>query len=369
MVLVSYQNKEITYEEVVADLLSFNNSWVNPTPLYLSAIKDLVSKNLIIIKESHFIQCVNLEDTFDLPNLIDYDCRNEILIYSDFDESCDDMICDNCGRYILPNTFQKQRFHMLSISINRLAIVQWFEEGLVNTGYIWRRSDIGIYHLLGEKGFINVIIADLCQDPSYLTIDKLRVHPTIIVTLKKKPLLPLNVNVVTIASLICKISKLSDVIAAAIKQGAPQLLPNTSAVVLISNNIPLTKPQPMPLDRTFQISIVNGSVCINSIEIINKQAKSRIYIFRILLEQYLQDFAEGLPAESHTLLSINQIAKLLEPYLGNIDDVEQQVRRPLNKIQKGIEEIISKEIGLNIKRNDIIQTLGWPGFTKKRTRL
>jgi hypothetical protein len=101
------------------------------------------------------------------------------------------------------------------------------------------------------------------------------------------------------------------------------------------------------------------------IHVIGKQAPSRIQIFRILLEQYWRDFEEGKPKEMHTPLNLHQIAERLEPHMGLIDDLEQQIRRPLNKMQKAIEETLAKELGVNIKRDDIIQTLGWPGFKKQ----
>ena len=48
----------------------------------------------------------------------------------------------------------------------------------------------------------------------------------------------------------------------------------------------------------------------------------------------------------HTPLNLHQIAERLEPHMGLIDDLEQQIRRPLNKMQKAIEETLAKELGV-----------------------
>lgn len=46
-------------------------------------------------------------------------------------------------------------------------------------------------------------------------------------------------------------------------------------------------------------------------------------------------------------------------------DLEQQIRHPLNKMQRTIKKKLASKIGLNINRNDIIQTLRWSGIGTK----
>ncbi len=63
------------------------------------------------------------------------------------------------------------------------------------------------------------------------------------------------------------------------------------------------------------------------------------------------------------LLSITEIEKRL-----NLDpeaDPEHYIRKPINTIQRTIKTTLAKKLGLNIERNDVIQTVGWPGSSRK----
>ncbi|HCE59727.1 MAG TPA: hypothetical protein DEQ74_02770, partial [Wolbachia sp.] len=46
-------------------------------------------------------------------------------------------------------------------------------------------------------------------------------------------------------------------------------------------------------------------------------------------------------------------------------DPEHHIRKPLNTIQRTIKTTLAKRLGLNIGRNDVIQTVGWPGSSRK----
>jgi hypothetical protein len=67
---------------------------------------------LITTQERYYIICSYEEDSLDWHYGIDSSCNNEIFIDPDFNEACDDLICESCGHYIFPNTYQKQRFHL-----------------------------------------------------------------------------------------------------------------------------------------------------------------------------------------------------------------------------------------------------------------
>ena len=149
----------------------------------------------------------------------------------------------------------------------------------------------------------------------------------------------------------------------AMEHGVPKEIPNVSRQILPF--VSLHTPKTAALPATYSITIDSDGIFVCGIHVIGKQAPSRLQIFRILLEQYWRDFEEGKPKDMHTPLNLHQIAERLEPHMGLIDDLEQQIRRPLNKMQKAIEETLAKELGVNIKRDDIIQTLGWPGFKRQ----
>lgn len=173
------------FHEQIADLLSSNSSWVNPSQNHIKAARYLFDLGWIQMQERYYIVCSCEEDYLDWPNVIDPSCSNEIFIDPDFDEACDDAICENCSRHILPNTYQKQRFHLLSIYLNIEKIIDWFETELNDSRLMWEKVEKGVYYVCNQGRTVNLIILDFCTDAIFLTIDKLRVHPTVLITLKK----------------------------------------------------------------------------------------------------------------------------------------------------------------------------------------
>lgn len=358
MVLQSYQKQ-------VADLLSLNSSWVNPSRDHLNAAKYLSDLELITTQERYYIICSYKEDSLDWPYIIDPNCDNEIFIDRDFDEACDDLICESCGRYIFPNTYQKQRFHLLSVYLNSKKIIAWFERQLSNLSLIWQKTGNGVYYIGSCGSIVSLIVLDFCTNAEFLTIDRLKVHPTVLITLKENiPDLPLALSVVPIADLLCQKKTLTQVFTEAVVQGIPKLIANSSSQILPNLCVPLRRSKPLVSEKTLELQVKDGVVYINNAEIISKKAPSCFNIFQLLLTQYLKDFALGLSPEKHTLLSINKLEKLLNLNL-EITDLEQQIRKPLNKMQRTIKEKLASKLGLNIERNDVIQTLGWPGSMGK----
>lgn len=362
MALRSCLKQNAAHEDVLQALLESSNSWINPNQVYLEAAYHLGELGFIQLKEHYFIKCANPLDALDFDNLINPDCENKIVIADDFDESCDDLMCEECGRYILPITHQKQRFHVVSLSLQKQAILQWLEAELKE--FTFKNQSAGIYHVLLDSGFVTIILPDFIDNPSYLAVDRLKAQPTLIVTLRKTlPHLPLDITTIRLSDFINGNLSLKQGLDLAIEHGIPKEIPNVSRQILPF--VPLRTAKPLALPATYSITIDSEGIFVGGVHVIGKQAPSRIQIFRILLEQYWRDFEEGKPKKMHTPLNLHQIAERLEPHMGLIDDLEQQIRRPLNKMQKAIEETLAKELGVNIKRDDIIQTLGWPGFKKQ----
>ena len=362
MALRSCLKQNAAHEDALQALLESSNSCINPNQVYLEAAHHLGELGFIQLKEHYFIKCANPLDALDFDNLINPDCENKIAIADDFDESCDDLMCEECGRYILPISHQKQRFHVVSLSLQKQAIVEWFEAELREL--IFKNPGAGVYHVLLDSGFVTVILPDFIDNPSYLAVDRIKAQPTLIITLRKTlPHLPLDVHAIKLSDFINGNLSLKEGLDMTMEHGVPKEIPNVSRQILPF--VSLYKTKPLALPATYSITIYSDGIFVGGIHVIGKQAPSRIQIFRILLEQYWRDFEEGKPKEMHTPLNLHQIAERLEPYMGLIDDLEQQIRRPLNKMQKAIEETLAKELGVNIKRDDIIQTLGWPGFKKQ----
>lgn len=351
MVLLSCQKQKLFQDREIVDAILINRSWKNPSGDYLRVAEYLSQLGFIRYEKYYFIICANKLD-LDFPTVYDPYCKNEIIIIDDFNENCDDLACEDCGLDILPNTYQKQRYLTLSTRLNTEKIVSWFENLLDKL--IWEKSVEGVYHVSFGGKIVSIIIPVLCIDKSYLTIDRLRTNTTVLITLGKIDLkLLLNLYTVPMANLICKYETLREVLLQAIEKGISELLPNVSLQALYHYSY-IQLQQTTNQQIILKLKIRKYGVYINDIEVISKQATASIRIFRVLLKQFLRDFEA---AEEYKFLSVIQIADSL-----GIEDPEQQVRRPLNRMQQAIAEKLASTLGVNIERDDVIQACNWSGY-------
>jgi len=348
-------------QKQISDLFSSDSSLVNPNQNYITAAKYLSDLELIKMQERFYIICSYRQDRLDWPNVVDQYCDNEIFIDEDFDEVCDNIICENCHRDILPNTYKKQRFHRLSVYLNPEKIMNWFEGQLSNANFLWQKIEEGVYHVGGQGEIVSLIILDFCTNPTFLTIDRLRVNPTVLVIIRKNlPDIPLNLPIVEMVDLLCQRKTFIEVFQEAVKKGVPELIPNISMQILHTTYVPLKQIEPTKKKDLLELQLIEGKLYVSNIEIINEKAVACMRVFRVLFEQLLDDCKKGL---SPALLSIHELTKRLN--LDTEADPEHHIRKPLNTIQRTIKTTLAKKLGLNIGRNDVIQTVGWPGSSRK----
>lgn len=348
-------------KQVVANILESSDSWIDPQNDYLETAAYLAELGFIRLKEVYFIICSRMEDHLDWPHVFYPDCSNEIPISPDFDEECDDMLCEDCCRYILPNTHQKKRFHLLSTNLNLENIADWFENLLRTSELIWRKAAEGIYHVSCYNNIVSLIVLDFCPDAIHLTIDRLRIQPTVLITVRENvPDLPLALPIVKMTDLFCEHRTLNEILFEAVETGVPELISNASSQIFPI--IPLRETKPVLPKKALELKFTSGIVYINDVEVVNKRAKSCISVFNVLFKQFLHDFSNDIPKEEHKPLSIEKIADLLH---SEVMDLEQQIRYPLNKMQRMIKDKLANQLGLGIKREDVIQTIGWPELACK----
>jgi hypothetical protein len=156
----------------------------------------------------------------------------------------------------------------------------------------------------------------------------------------------IDVPIISVADLIHNPLSLTGLIKQTCQIGVCEAIPNYSASILPFRMISLAEPKIAPQEKYLEIRMADNGVSINGIVVIGRHASSRLLIFRLLLEQYWQDFEIAKPSVQHTFLNINQLANLMEPHVGMIEDLEQQIRRPLNKMQKVIQDTLAEQLGL-----------------------
>lgn len=87
------------------DTMLVNRSWVDPDENYIDAAEYLNQIDFVKLEKHYFVICANDLD-LDFPNIQNPYCKNEVIISHDFDEECDDLACEDCGRDIFPNTYK-----------------------------------------------------------------------------------------------------------------------------------------------------------------------------------------------------------------------------------------------------------------------
>jgi len=364
---LKYCQKRGVATDAIKALIMHSGSWVDLNLEYQNALMFLQENQFTRQCSSLFVKCCNKKDVQDISFVANYDCRNRIYIEPDFDEDCDDLVCDNCGRYILPTTNNKHRFTETTVDLNYKTITQFIENSMRQHQISYHLLSKGVYAVMSQHGIATVVIMDLCDDYRYLTVDKLKATPTLLLNIRDKlPNIGIEVQRLAVADFITMPELLADAITKTCKKGVSETLPNQSASILPFPNFNLAAPKQIVEEKYLEIKINDAGVSINNILVIGKQASSRLLIFRLLLEQYWQDFEVAKPPEQHSFLNMNQLSDLMEPHLGMISDLEQQIRRPLNKMQKVIQETLAKNLGLPVQRHDVIETRGWPGCNNKQ---
>jgi hypothetical protein len=112
----------------------------------------------------------------------------------------------------------------------------------------------------------------------------------------------------------------------------------------------------MWLLHKIQISFKHRVVFLNEVKIIGKESENLHKIFRVFLDQFLNDAIHGKACSDFKLVNIHEIAELLENAGLTILDTEKQVRRQVNRLQK----IVHDKFNL-----PIIESVRWTGIDAK----
>ena len=362
-----YYPKQGAATDAMKALMMYPRSWVDLNQDYQNALLFLQENHFVRSQACCFVKCYNERDVEDLKFVSHHGCNNRIYMAPDFDEACDDLVCDGCGRYILPNTHRKQRFVETSVELNCKVFEQFIEDSMRQQEIAFHRLSRGIYAVMCPHGFATVVVLDLCDDHRYLTVDKLKASPTLLLTIRDQlPQTSLSVQRLSVADCVVRPEVLAERILLTSKQGVSHHLPNQSTPLFPFSAINLAEPKPETERKYLEIKMNDAGVCINDVVVVGRQAHSRLLIFRLLLEQYWQDFESAKPSEQHCFLNMTQLSDLMAPHVGMVNDLEQQIRRPLNKMQQAIQEKLAKALGLPIQRDDVIEMRGWPGCHHKQ---
>lgn len=108
--------------------------------------------------------------------------------------------------------------------------------------------------------------------------------------------------------------------------------------------------------KKFKITILVGNIIINDVVITNKKSKALQELFKLLIEQHIQDVFQEKSYVNYSGLSIKKlIRKMKDPEI-DIFDAENQIKEMVYRLRK----LISSK--LNIDAKIIIETVKNRGF-------
>jgi hypothetical protein len=266
MALRSYQKPNAATDALRA-LLTHQGSWVDFNQEYQNTLSFLLSEQFVHHTSNSFIKCYHPKDFKD--DSTNPDCDNQIYIEDDFDEDCDDLVCDNCGRYILPNSHSKTRFLESTAQLNFSKITQYLERHLGKQQLHFYLLSKGVYTVMSPYGIATLVILDICTDQRHLTIDRLKVTPTLIINARAKiPSMIIDVPIICVADIIHNTLSLQELIKKTCQTGVCEVIPNYSASILSFRMISLAEPKIAPQEKYLEIRMADNGVSINGIVVL-----------------------------------------------------------------------------------------------------
>ena len=337
------------------------NLWDDLSEADLSIVSFLEEKGFIKAQRRQFVYCNDPCDPSNSFNMSEPDCMQRLYIKSDYDENVDQLICDRCGCFAYPNSDQKRQYKETNISLNRAGLIYYIENCMTQGRLNFCKTVKGVYKILIPDNILHLVIIDLCADHRYFTVDNMRVNPTLLIHIRafyEQRAIAVGAPHLSIVDFIENPNVLIKKINGIAKAGVPTSFQN-QGITILSQASPLAKLEIKAAPLV--IKVTETEIQINNLTVTSQQAKTRLLIFKILFNQYWQDFTSKQSAADHTFLSIHQLANLIAPYL-EIADLEEQIRRPLNKMRTAIQAKLQKELGLFTEKNTVIETK--PGSKK-----
>jgi hypothetical protein len=116
----------------------------------------------------------------------------------------------------------------------------------------------------------------------------------------------------------------------------------------------------------FYLTVTKETVSINRLEIISNKAKNTYKIFSILYDQFLEDYKNKKPCSEFKFLSLNYIAKSIDNNRLDAFSTEDQIRRPLNKLRKLVQQRLREQFGIDTSLDTIIEFVPWNGISTRQ---
>ncbi|GAB0057951.1 hypothetical protein SIID45300_02285 [Candidatus Magnetaquicoccaceae bacterium FCR-1] len=331
-----------------------------PSETVLKSAERLERLGLVTVSRQEYVVCADSEDD-DFPPM-DRDCSGRILLRDGLDEGGDEFRCPECERPVYPFIYNKRRHQELRSRVNQEGVTALIQSELEGIGNL-RLIAPGVYRVEIDTGEVLVCIVELCRDPRFLSREHARMRPTIFVAIDSRNLqerfLPEPWLIrVSVADLVAGIVDLRDLLEESLDQGVPSALINASVPVYDKVVPAMVIEAPVATTRRpFMVEFTPERLTIENIVVATVRADMRLQAFGILWKRFLEDLSNGQPPDDFRVISLSDLANLIDD--GSREEAmdELNVRRAINRLQQELMDGIRKELGLPIGREDVIQNL------------
>ncbi len=340
----------------------------NPNTVTLEAAARLERLGLVDLTHREFVVCAEPLDA-DYPPMV-RDCQGHVFLQDGLDEGDDEYRCLDCERPVYPFLHDKRRHGNVRSRIRLEGVISFIREELNAIGDFRQMTD-GVFRVETGSEEVLVCLVEMCRDSRYLSREHARLNPTLFVAVDSRNLKerflpdPWLVRV-SLADLVTGTADLPFLLDDVLAKGVPSVLVNASLPVY--NKVVPTlvhTPEAGPQRRLFMVECGPDRLLIEDALVVTAKADVQLQVFGVLWRRFLEDLSAVRAPDDFRHISLKDLTNIIDE--GDRDDAidELNVRRAINRLQNDMTETVRRELGLPIKRDDIIQNIRSDGQRRK----
>ena len=365
--------KSATSAEVSPLDLLLRDGWAfhDPDNQVLEAAERLRGLSLIETARQEFVVCADpLDGDFPPPSR---HCQGRIFLSDGLDEGGDEFRCPDCGRAVHPFQFEKRRHLALRTRTLPSGALAFLREEATSLGECRELAE-GVIRCNHVDGEVIVCLLEICREGKYLSRDFAAQNPTVFVAIdarnRDQRLIPEGWLIGTsLADLAGGTEDLASLMDQALANGAPVTMAHVSLPVY-GKVVPLITHGPVPKqdsERRFVVEFGREFIQVNGLTVVGAKADAQLRVFAILWKRFLEDLLAGCAPDDFRPIPLDRIADAFQGENSQEAVDATTVRRTLNRLQNDLTQVLRRECGIPVDRDDIIENLRGEGQSRKKT--
>jgi hypothetical protein len=354
------------HREEFARLLQDGAVFPEPSAALVAAADRLTSLGLIAVQRSSYVVCADPRER-DFRFLRNRACQGRIVLRPGADEAENAYRCPACDRVVYPERYGKRARPELRVAVQAGGVLSYVRSEIAKLGVEVDDVAAGVFRVdLGGMGVV-VCLVDYCDAAKYVSQQWALMTPTCYVTIDPahaaEGFLVTWTTKAALAEIVADVVNLGTLVRRLAAEGTPTGVVPESPRVHSRPVAPVKigEPAVQAPGRRFVVEVSKETIRVEGIEVVAPQAGTRLEVFRILWNEFLDDLREGRSPEDFTLLTIEAIVGRLEKKTGKrVDDVDT-VGRALRRLRDDMATAVRKELGLPIDGEDLIENRSGAG--------